>query len=153
MRNNSKNLITLICRQVVGSRPRSDSSQKIVVKHRLKLLRSSEVLAKLRAKRSDTAYQVTAENDESRAARDCPYSFFVTCNKCGRMHSTGVSVMLREGPDQRQSIAELCDGNPPESLADLATHRVTCPFTGKQFTQTDYDRIFLLPGGVSLETR
>lgn len=148
MTNKLKNLLTVSRHRAARSQLRSDISQKIMVKTLLTLQRSSELLRKPRAKRqaSDTPHPTkgTAEGLRS-SAQHCRYSFFVTCNKCGRIHNTGFSVMLQEGPDKRQSLAELYDGTPPEGLANLAASRITCPFTGKQFSQSNYSRIFLIP--------
>jgi hypothetical protein len=148
MTNKLKNLLTVSRRRVVGSHPRSDISQKLIVNTQLTLQRSSELLTKPRTKRqgSDTPHPIKGKGKGLRSsAQHCRYSFFVTCNKCGRIHNTGFSIMLQEGPDKRQSLAELYDESPPGSLANLATTRMTCPFTGKQFTQNNYSRIFLIP--------
>lgn len=147
MTNNLKNLLGPTHRRVAGSEPRNDISQKIIVNTQLTLLQSCDLLTNLRPKLSspNISHPVTGEDNELSSAQHCRYRFLVTCNKCGRIHSTGFSVLLQEGPDRRQSLAELYDGNPPESLASLATTRVTCPFTGKQFSQKNYCHIFLIP--------
>lgn len=148
MTNKLKNLLMVSRRRAAQSQPRNDISQKILVNTLLTLQRSPEMLTKPRTKRqvSDTAHPTKGKRKGLRSsAQHCRYSFFVTCNKCGRIHNTGFSVMLQEGPDKRQSLAELYDESPPESLANLAATRMTCPFTGKQFSQNNYSRIFLMP--------
>lgn len=74
------------------------------------------------------------------------YGVFASCNKCGGVHELGISVLLTDGPVDRQSIAELYRGKTlPKNLADLANNSVTCPKTGRQSTQKNNDQIFLLP--------
>jgi hypothetical protein len=148
MTNKLKNLLTVSRRRVARSQLRSDISQKLMVNTLVTLQRSSELLTKPRTKRevSDTPHPTKGKGKGLRSsAQHCRYSLFVTCNKCGRIHNTGFSVMLQEGPNKRQSLAELYDGSPPESLSNLAATRMTCPFTGKQFSQNNYSRIFLMP--------
>jgi hypothetical protein len=148
MTNKLKNLVTLSDHRIARSQLRTDISQRIMVQTLLTLQRSSEMLTKPRTKRqaSDIPLHIKVKKEGlPSSAQHCRYSFFVTCNKCGRIHNTGFSVMLQEGPDKRQSLAELFDGSPPESLANLAATRMTCPFTGKQFSQNNYGRIFLIP--------
>jgi hypothetical protein len=148
MTNKLKNLVTVSHRRIASSQLRSDISQRIMVQTLLTLQRSSARLTKPRTKRqaSDLPLQIKVKEEGlPSSAQHCRYSFLVTCNKCGRIHNTGFSVMLQEGPDKRQSLAELYDGSPPESLANLAAMRMTCPFTGKQFSQNNYGRVFLIP--------
>lgn len=148
MTDKLKNLLTASRHRPAKSQLKSDVSQKILVHTLLTLQRSSELLTKSRTRRpvSDTPHPTQGKAKRLRSSEQhCRYRFFVTCNKCGRIHNTGFSVMLQEGPDKRQSLAELYDGNPPESLANLAGTRMTCPFTGKQFSQNNHSRIFLMP--------
>jgi hypothetical protein len=74
------------------------------------------------------------------------YSVSAFCNKCGGMHDMGLSIMLSDGPGKRQS---LCDAyknkNIPQTLANLPNVSVTCPATGRGFTQKDEHQIFLVP--------
>jgi hypothetical protein len=74
------------------------------------------------------------------------YSIFALCNKCGGTHDMAVSVILKDGPVEKQSIGQVYkDGNLPASLTKLSSQSVTCPATGRRSTQKDNDQIFLVP--------
>jgi hypothetical protein len=74
------------------------------------------------------------------------YSVVALCNKCGGMHDMGVAITLKEGPTTRQSICAIYkDRSVPQNLANLANVSVTCPVTGRGFTQKDDRQIFLVP--------
>ena len=56
------------------------------------------------------------------------YSLLALCNKCGAMHDMAVSVMLNDGPIEKQSIGHVYNGKTlPKSLADLTSRSVSCP--------------------------
>jgi hypothetical protein len=74
------------------------------------------------------------------------YSIFALCNKCGGTHDMTVSVILKDAPVEKQSIAHVYkDRNLPESLAKLSRMSTTCPTTGRGFIQKDNHQIFLVP--------
>jgi hypothetical protein len=74
------------------------------------------------------------------------YRIFALCNKCGGLHDIGVSVILKDGPVEKQSIGDVYkDWNLPEGLAELSRKSVTCPATGRGSTQKDNHQIFLVP--------
>jgi len=74
------------------------------------------------------------------------YRVVVSCNKCGGVHEMGISVVLDDGPFNKQSVGAQYKGKAlPKSLADLANNSVTCPKTGRQSTQKNNDQIFLVP--------
>jgi hypothetical protein len=74
------------------------------------------------------------------------YSTFALCNKCGSTHDMAVSVILTDGPVEKQSIAHMYDGKTlPKMLADLTSRSVSCPKTGRQSIQKDKHQIFLVP--------
>jgi hypothetical protein len=74
------------------------------------------------------------------------YSVIAFCNKCGGMHDMGVSIILSDGPGKRQSICDAYKNkNLPQTLANLPNVSVTCPATGRGFTQKDDHQIFLVP--------
>jgi hypothetical protein len=74
------------------------------------------------------------------------YNIFVLCNKCGGMHDMAVFIVLKDGPVEKQSIAQVYkDGNLPTSLTNLSSQSVTCPATGRRSTQKDNHQIFLVP--------
>jgi len=57
-----------------------------------------------------------------------------------------VSVLLSDGPIEKQSIGHLYSGKTlPKSLADLTNRGVSCPKTGRQSIQKDKHQIFLVP--------
>jgi len=74
------------------------------------------------------------------------YSLLALCNKCGATHDMAVSVLLNDGPIEKQSIGHVYNGKTlPKSLADLTSRGVSCPKTGRQSIQKDKDQIFLVP--------
>lgn len=74
------------------------------------------------------------------------YSIVVSCNRCGGVHETGISVTMENGPASKKSIGELYDGKSlPKFLANLTQNSVTCPKTGRQSTQRNNHQIFLVP--------
>jgi hypothetical protein len=57
-----------------------------------------------------------------------------------------VSVILENGPIEKQSIGHVYEGKTlPKSLADLISRSVSCPKTGRQSIQKDKHQIFLVP--------
>src|SRR5262249_39536234 len=78
--------------------------------------------------------------------RAVQYSHVALCNKCGATHDMTVSVLLSDGPIEKQSIGHLYSGKTlPKSLADLTNRGVSCPKTGRQSIQKDKHQIFLVP--------
>ena len=74
------------------------------------------------------------------------YSLLALCNKCGATHDMAVSVVLNNGPTEKQSIGHVYNGKTlPKSLADLTSRGVSCPKTGRQSIQKDKNQIFLVP--------
>ena len=77
---------------------------------------------------------------------DTKYSILALCNKCGGTHDMAVSVILSDGPIEKQSIADLYHGKTlPKSLAELTSRSVSCSKTGRQSIQKDKHQIFLVP--------
>jgi hypothetical protein len=76
------------------------------------------------------------------------YDILAVCNACGDEHPTGLSVFLESVHAKKQSIAAAFPkkGLPP-NLATLTDIRVYCPKTGRQYAQTNYKQIFLIPVG------
>ena len=74
------------------------------------------------------------------------YNIFASCNKCGGVHETGISITIENGPIDKQSIGDFYNGkNLPKTLAGLANEAFSCPLTGRQFIQKDTKQIFLVP--------
>jgi len=74
------------------------------------------------------------------------YTLLALCNKCGATHDMAVSVMLNDGPTDKQSIGQVYNGRTvPKSLADLTNRGMSCPKTGRQSIQKDKHQIFLVP--------
>jgi hypothetical protein len=146
----SKHLQTLALRRVAKSRVLSVVSERIIVKSKLRLIWSSDTLTKSLADRSSSDTPAN-RRDDPRSNKlcfneyGCRCSIFVLCNKCARIHNTGISLMMQHGPNRKQSLADLYNGNVPEYLTDLFHTLITCPWTGKQFRQTDKQKIFLVP--------
>jgi hypothetical protein len=146
----SKHLATLTLRRVAKSSVLSVVSQRLIVKTKLRLIRSSDMLAKFCASRSSSDTLANRRNDPhsnelGANEYDCGCSIFVSCDKCARIHDTGISLMMQHGPVRKQSLADLYNEDVPKSMTDLSRTIVTCPWTGKQSLQTDNRRIFLVP--------
>ena len=74
------------------------------------------------------------------------YSIVALCNKCGGIHDMAVTVILKDGPIEKQSIGDLYDEKTlPKNLADLTSRSISCPKTGRQSIQKDNHQIFLVP--------
>jgi len=74
------------------------------------------------------------------------YGVLVSCNKCGGAHDMGISIVIADGPLDKQSVGDLYRGKTvPKNLADLSNNSVTCPTTGRQSTQKNNYQIFLVP--------
>jgi hypothetical protein len=55
------------------------------------------------------------------------YRVFVSCNRCGGEHEMEISVVMEDGPSDKQSISNLYDGKTlPQNLADL-TNKIASP--------------------------
>jgi hypothetical protein len=82
----------------------------------------------------------------SRKSLAAQYSIVALCNRCGGMHAMGATVLLKDGPIGKQSIGQMyIDKNLPETVAKLSSKSITCPVTGRGFTQKDNQQIFLVP--------
>ena len=74
------------------------------------------------------------------------YSTLALCNKCGGTHDMAVSVVLKDGPIEKQSIGHIYNGKTlPTNLAALTSRSISCPRTGRQSIQKDKHQIFLVP--------
>jgi hypothetical protein len=74
------------------------------------------------------------------------YNIVALCNKCGGTHDMAVSVILKDGPIEKQSIGDFYDGKSlPKNLADLTSRSISCPKTGRQSIQKENHQIFLVP--------
>jgi hypothetical protein len=82
---------------------------------------------------------------QSRRSSAAEYNIFALCNKCGGTHDMGATVILKDGPVEKQSIAQMYkDGNLPANLSKLSSQSVTCPATGRRSAQKDNQQIFLV---------
>ena len=80
------------------------------------------------------------------AKNQSQYAVLVSCNKCGGAHDLGISIVMIDGPVEKQSVGDLYRGKTvPKNLADLSNNSVTCPTTGRQSTQKNNYQIFLVP--------
>ena len=150
MTRSSRHLQTLTLRRVAKSKVLSVVSGRVIVKSKLRLIRSSDILTKSLADRSSSDTPPNHSNDPRSDELcfneyGCRCSIFVSCNKCARIHDMGISLRMQHGPVCKQSLADLYNGKVPEYLTDLSHTLFTCPWTGKQFRQTDNQKIFLVP--------
>jgi len=149
-RASPKHLATLTLRRAANARVLSAVSKRLIVKTERGLIRSADILAKLRAARSSSDTPANAR-ENPRSSKLCSNEYdgrckiFVSCNKCGRIHDTGISLVMQHGPVHKKSLADLYKRKVPKPLKKLSRTIVTCPWTGKQSLQTDNRRIFLVP--------
>ena len=74
------------------------------------------------------------------------YMIHVYCDDCANTHSSGVSIVLAEGPPEKTSIGTLYAGrNVPANLNIMLRNAVKCPKTGRIFQQTDNNKIYIAP--------
>jgi hypothetical protein len=77
------------------------------------------------------------------------YNISALCNACGDLHPMGICVSLEDGPASKQSITDLYMGiDVPPNLGALRDKRVYCPKTGRQYSQKDNKKVFLVPVGL-----
>src|SRR5262249_41413004 len=143
-RASPKHLATLTLRRAANARVLSAVSKRLIVKTERRLIRSSDILEKFRAKHlsSNTPANVRISSNEYDNRR-C--SIVVCCNKCARIHDTGISLLMKRCPVRKQSLADLYKQKVPKRVKKLSRTIVTCPWTGKRSLQTDNRRIFLVP--------
>jgi hypothetical protein len=74
------------------------------------------------------------------------YEIFVSCTECGGEHPMRVRIYLEDGPSDKQSVTEAYHERvQPPQLQAIAGHKVLCLKTGKTFTQSNIDEVFLVP--------
>jgi hypothetical protein len=73
------------------------------------------------------------------------YRLQVSCHLCGALHLLPVAYALRDGPPEKQSIAEAYGENVPNLLAFISSNVVECPTTGRRFAPQNSWQVFLLP--------
>jgi len=74
------------------------------------------------------------------------YAVYVFCNECSDVHPMRISIHLNDGPPDKKSIGDTYKGRDlPPHIATLRNNILSCPKTGKTFTQKDNDQIFLVP--------
>jgi len=74
------------------------------------------------------------------------YDVYVFCDECSEVHPMGIRIGLDDGPPAKESIGNLYAGKElPENIANLKNNYITCPNTGRKFTQRNNEQIFLVP--------
>lgn len=74
------------------------------------------------------------------------YMIHVFCEDCSATHSSGVSVVLNDGPPEKTCINTHYAGKSiPGCLNIMLRNAVKCPKTGKIFQQTDNNKIYIAP--------
>ena len=150
-RASPKHLATLTLRRAANARVLSAVSKRLIVKTERGLIRSSAILEKFRAKYSSSGTPANSRNNlhsNKLSSNECDNRWcgiFVCCNKCARIHDTGISLLMKDCPVRKQSLADLYKGKVPKRVKKLSRTIVTCPWTGKRSLQTDNGRIFLVP--------
>ena len=103
-RASPKHLATLTLRRAAKSSVLSTVSKRLIVKTEGRLIRSSDILEKSRAKHLSSDTPANARNNphsnklspNEYDQRRC--SIFVCCNKCARIHDTGISLLMKDCP-------------------------------------------------------
>jgi len=96
----------------------------------------------------DEAATSSSSATTERGTKMAKYSIHVFCNECSEVHPMGITVNLDDGPADRKSVGDTYAGKPlPPEVARLSDNLVTCPKTGKGFTQKDNHQVFLVPVG------
>lgn len=74
------------------------------------------------------------------------YDVSVYCKDCGVDHPVLLRVYVEDGPERKQSIADLFQGRllPPQ-VAAIRWHNALCYKTGKKFHYQNDNEIFLVP--------
>ena len=150
-RGSPKHLARLTLRRVAKSNVLNAVSERLIVKTHRRLIRSSDILERLRVKHLSSNTSANGRNNpHSNKLSSNEYdnrrcSIFVCCNKCARIHDTGISLLMQDCPVRKQSLADLYKGKVPKRLKKLSRSIVTCPWTGRRSLQTDNRRIFLVP--------
>jgi hypothetical protein len=74
------------------------------------------------------------------------YDVSVYCKECGLDHPVLLRVYVEDGPERKQSIAELFQGRSlPPQVAAIRCRNALCYKTGKQFHFQNDNEIFLVP--------
>ena len=74
------------------------------------------------------------------------YKVYVFCNHCSDVHPMPIGINLDNGPVEKTKLRDLYSGEElPKNIARLLNNKVTCPNSGKLFTQKDNDQVFLVP--------
>ncbi len=74
------------------------------------------------------------------------YEIYVRCTECGGEHPMRVRIYLDDGPSHKQSVSEAYQvKTQPPQLQAVEGHKVLCLKTGKTFTQTNPQDVFLVP--------
>jgi hypothetical protein len=75
------------------------------------------------------------------------YNIFALCNACGDVHQTGNAIMLQSASATKAKRIGLCRQRASIGPCWVEEQPGFCPRTGRQYAQTDYKQIFLVPIG------
>jgi hypothetical protein len=74
------------------------------------------------------------------------YEISFHCNDCGFDHPVLLKIYVEDGPERKQSIAELFHGRSvPPQVAAIRGHTAFCHKTGRRFQLENDEQIFLMP--------
>jgi hypothetical protein len=89
---------------------------------------------------------------ESRKVREemSHYEIYVTCTQCRGEHPMGIRINLEDGPPNKRSVSDAYPGKThPPQLQAVEGHNVLCLKTGRTFTQSNPDAVFLVPADMT----
>jgi len=73
------------------------------------------------------------------------YQVFAFCEECKQPHPAGVWMMMENPNLGYKSVAEVYSGDKlPMTVLMVKNNRLKCPNSGKKFTQTNDNQIFLI---------
>jgi hypothetical protein len=74
------------------------------------------------------------------------YKVLVRCEFCDRIHATGLTVELSEGPEKKQTVAGFFRARPlPLTLSKLLRNAILCRESGKSVMLNDPANLYLVP--------
>jgi hypothetical protein len=73
------------------------------------------------------------------------FAIHVKCPQCPDAHTTGIVLMIDDGPIAEQSIAAFCGDNPVPLDLSFRNETFRCPVTGEEFKAKTDDELLIVP--------
>src|SRR5262249_37079550 len=143
-----KHLATLTLRRAANARVLSAVSKRLIVKTERGLIRSSDILEKFRAKYSSSGTPANSRNNlhsNKLSSNECDNRWcgiFVCCNKCARIHDTGISLLMKDCPVRKQSLADLYKAKVPKRVKNSPVLSLRAPGRGSDLSRQTTGEFF-----------